>query len=64
MLIGLRATRVGLDPGTANTLVYVRGRGVTVNEPSLVTIRTSTGDIEAVGEEAEAGLGQIGRAHV
>lgn len=61
MLIGLRATRVGLDPGTANTLVYVRGRGVTVNEPSLVTIRTSTGDIEAVGEEAEAGLGRTPR---
>jgi rod shape-determining protein MreB and related proteins len=60
-VIGLPSTRIGLDPGTANTLLYVKGRGVAVNEPSLVTIRTSTGDIEAVGEEAEAGLGRTPR---
>ncbi len=57
-MIGLSATRVGLDPGTANTLLYVKGRGVAINEPSLVTIRTSTGAIEAVGGEAQAGLGR------
>jgi rod shape-determining protein MreB and related proteins len=60
-VIGLPSTRVGLDPGTANTLVYVKGRGVAVNEPSLVTIRTSSGDIEAVGVEAEAGRGRTPR---
>ncbi len=60
-MIGLPSTRVGLDPGTANTLVYVKGRGVAVNEPSLVTIRTSSGDIEAVGGEAEAGRGRTPR---
>lgn len=60
-MIGLPATRVALDPGTANTLLYVKGRGVAVNEPSRVTIRTSTGDIEAVGGEAEAGLGRTPR---
>lgn len=60
-MICFPSTRVGLDPGTANTLLYVRGRGVAVNEPSLVTIRTSTGDIEAVGGEAEAGRGRTPR---
>lgn len=59
-MIGL-PTRVGLDPGSANTLIYGKGRGVAVNERSLVTIRTSTGDIEAVGGEAQAGLGRTPR---
>ena len=61
MVIGLLPTLVGLDPGTANTLLYVKGRGVAVNEPSLVTIRTSTGAVEAVGGEAEAGRGRTPR---
>lgn len=52
---------MGLDPGTAHTLIYVTGRGVAVNQPSLVTIRTSTGAIEAVGGEAQAGLGRTPR---
>jgi len=60
-VIGLLSPRVGLDPGTANTLVYVKGRGVAVNEPSLVTVRTSSGDIEAVGGEAEAARGRTPR---
>ncbi len=60
-MIGFPSTRVGLDPGTANTLVYVKGHGVAVNEPSLVTIRTSTGDIVAAGGEAEAGRGRTPR---
>lgn len=60
-MIGFPSTRVGLDPGTANTLVYVKGRGLALNEPSLVTVRTSSGDIEAVGEEAEAGRGRTPR---
>ena len=61
MVIGLLPTLVGLDPGAANTLLYIKGRGVAVNEPSLVTIRTSTGAIEAVGGEAEAGRGRTPR---
>lgn len=60
-MIGFPFTRVGLDLGTANTLLYVKGRGVAVREPSLVTLRASTGDIEAVGEEAEAGRGRTPR---
>ncbi len=60
-MIDFAATRVGLDPGTANTLLYVKGRGVMLDEPSLVTIRTSTGAIEAVGGEAQAGYGRTPR---
>jgi rod shape-determining protein MreB len=59
-VIGL-STRVGLDPGTANTLLYVKGRGILLNEPSLLTVRTSTGAIEFVGGEAEAGRGRTPR---
>ncbi len=60
-MIGFPSTPVGIDPGTANTLLYVKGRGVAVNEPSLVMIRTSTGDIVAVGGEADAGRGRTPR---
>ncbi len=52
---------VALDLGTANTLLYVKGRGVALQERSLVIVRASTGDIEAVGGEAEAGLGRTPR---
>lgn len=50
--------RLGVDLGTANTLICVHGQGVAVKEPSLVTVRTSTGEIEAAGTEAEAGVGR------
>jgi rod shape-determining protein MreB len=53
--------RVGLDLGTANTLIYVHGQGFAINEPTLVTVRASTGEIEAAGTEAEAGLGRTPR---
>jgi actin-like ATPase involved in cell morphogenesis len=51
-VIGPPATRVGLDPGTENTLVCVQDRGVALNEPLLATIRIRSGDVEAVGEAA------------
>ncbi len=57
----LKTEGVGLDLGTANTLLYVKGRGVALKERSLVIVRASTGDIEAVGGEAEAGLGRTPR---
>lgn len=60
-MVGLLPIVVGLDPGTANTLLYVKGRGVAVDEPSPVTVRTSTGAIEAVGGDAEAGRGRTPR---
>jgi rod shape-determining protein MreB len=56
-----RVPVVGLDLGTANTVIYVRGQGIAVQEPTLVTVRTSTGEIEAAGSEAEAGVGRTPR---
>jgi len=49
---------IGIDLGTANTLVYVRGQGVVVNEPSVVAINKKTGRIVAIGSEAKAMLGR------
>jgi rod shape-determining protein MreB and related proteins len=49
---------LAIDLGTANTLVYVRGRGIVVNEPSMVAINKDTGEIEAVGKEAKEMLGR------
>lgn len=49
---------MGIDLGTANTLVYVRGKGIVVREPSVVAIRTDTGGIEAVGEHAKQMIGR------
>src|SRR5215216_6638406 len=44
--------------GTANTLVYVRGRGIVVSEPSVVAVDTSSGEVHAVGAEAKQMLGR------
>lgn len=49
---------VGLDLGTANTLAYVRGRGIVVREPSVVAIDRRTGKVRAVGEEAKMMIGR------
>lgn len=49
---------LGIDLGTANTLVYVKGKGVVVREPSVVARNTATGQIEAVGTEAKNMLGR------
>ncbi|GIM44604.1 rod shape-determining protein MreB [Collibacillus ludicampi] len=49
---------MGIDLGTANTLVYVKGKGIIVREPSVVAIRTDTGAIEAVGEQAKQMIGR------
>jgi len=52
---------IGIDLGTANTLVCLDGHGVSVRPPSLVTVNHCTGEIEAVGWEAEAGCGRTPR---
>lgn len=52
---------LGFDLGTANTLVYARGRGIVVNEPSLVAINKKTRQVEAVGKEAKQMLGRTPR---
>ena len=49
---------MAIDLGTANTLVYVRGRGIVLNEPSVVAINTNTGEILAVGIEAKRMIGR------
>ena len=49
---------MAVDLGTANTLVYVRGRGIVLNEPSVVAINTTTGKIVAVGIEAKRMIGR------
>ena len=49
---------MAVDLGTANTLVYVRGRGIVLNEPSVVAINTKTGGIVAVGVEAKRMIGR------
>ncbi|MSR76881.1 MAG: rod shape-determining protein [Candidatus Omnitrophica bacterium] len=49
---------IGIDLGTANTLVYVKGQGVVLCEPSVVAIDRSTGTVLAVGEEAKRMLGR------
>jgi len=49
---------MAIDLGTANVLVYVRGRGVVVDEPSVVTIDTRTNRMIAAGAEAKAMVGR------
>lgn len=49
---------LGIDLGTANTLIYVKDRGIIINEPSIVSINTKTEQILAVGSEAKAMLGK------
>ena len=49
---------MGIDLGTANTLVHVKGRGIVLREPSVVAIKSDTGDVLAVGEEAKQMIGR------
>lgn len=54
---------IGIDLGTANTLVYVKGRGIVVNEPSVVAVNQKTGRIVAIGMEAKKMVGRT-PAHI
>jgi len=49
---------IGIDLGTANTLVYLKGHGIVINEPSVVVVNQKTGQIVAVGAEAKQMLGR------
>jgi len=49
---------IGIDLGTANTLVYLNGHGIVINEPSVVVVNNKTGQIVAVGAEAKQMLGR------
>ncbi|MET9858706.1 rod shape-determining protein [Streptomyces smyrnaeus] len=53
-----RGRDIGIDLGTANTLVYERGRGVVLDEPSVVAIDTNTGKVLAVGAQARQAVGR------
>lgn len=57
-LFGYFSKDIGIDLGTANTLVYVRGRGIVINEPSVVAINQKTGQIVAIGQEAKRMVGR------
>jgi len=49
---------IGIDLGTANTLIYVHGQGIVLNEPSVVAIETGTGKVLAIGRQAKEMLGR------
>src|SRR5512133_3144602 len=57
-LFGWLSSDIGIDLGTANTLVYVKDRGIVLREPSVVAIQAGTNRVLAVGEEAKQMLGR------
>ena len=57
-LTGFGGRDMAVDLGTANTLVYVRGRGIVLSEPSVVAIDSHTGEVHAVGVDAKRMLGR------
>ncbi len=57
-IFGTFSNDIGIDLGTANTLVYVRDRGIVLREPSVVAIQAGTSKVLAVGEEAKRMLGR------
>jgi len=62
-MTGFGGRDMAVDLGTANTLVYVRGRGIVLSEPSVVAVDSRTGEVHAVGIEAKRMLdGRPGRS--
>jgi rod shape-determining protein MreB len=57
-LFGLFSTHFAMDLGTANTLIYMKGEGIILNEPSVVAIDNTTGKVIAVGREAKEYIGR------
>ena len=57
-IFGKLSHDVGIDLGTANTLVYVKGKGIIINEPSVVALNKKTGRILAIGKEAKKMVGK------
>jgi rod shape-determining protein MreB len=60
-LTGIFSSDIGIDLGTANTLVYVKGKGIVLAEPSVVAVDSGTGEVLAVGHKAKAMLGKTPR---
>ena len=57
-MFGIGSRDLGIDLGTANTLVYVKGKGIVLREPSVVALQTDTKKIVAVGNEAKNMIGR------
>ncbi|MDQ1144872.1 rod shape-determining protein MreB [Bacillus sp. SORGH_AS 510] len=57
-MFGIRSRDLGIDLGTANTLVYVKGKGIVLREPSVVAMQTDTKSIVAVGNDAKNMIGR------
>ncbi|NLC43361.1 MAG: rod shape-determining protein, partial [Clostridiales bacterium] len=57
-LFNIFSRDMGIDLGTANTLVQVKGKGIVMREPSVVAIRSDTKQVLAVGEEAKRMIGR------
>lgn len=57
-VFSLISSDLAIDLGTANTLVFAKGKGIVVNEPSIVAINKNNGEVEAVGKEAKDMLGR------
>jgi rod shape-determining protein MreB len=57
-LFSLFSNDLAIDLGTANTLVFAHGKGIVVNEPSIIAVNTNTNEVEAVGKEAKEMLGR------
>src|SRR3981189_2545632 len=56
-LFSMFSSDLAIDLGTANTLVFAKGKGIVVNEPSIVALNKNTNEVEAVGKEAKEMLG-------
>ncbi len=57
------SSNIAIDLGTANSLVYVRGKGIVINEPSVVAVNQKTGQVLAIGQEAKKMVGRT-PAHI
>ena len=57
-MFGFGSRDVGIDLGTANTLVFIKGKGIVLREPSVVAKNTHTGEIVAVGSAAKNMIGR------
>lgn len=61
--LGQFSQDIGIDLGTANTLVYVRGKGIIINEPSVVALNKKTNEVLAIGKDAQRMVGKT-PAHI
>src|SRR3954447_22287568 len=57
-MLGIGTRDLGIDLGTANTLIYVKGKGIVLREPSVVAFQTDTKSIVAVGNDAKNMIGR------